>query len=103
MLKRRCGIQGRRLEILRRRKGVWLPTVFKPDDAAARGLFTSSRSAVSAVRQKDAFTQPSLTKHIRNVEEALGAKIVDRSSRSLALTPRAGSFTIMPDGSSSSG
>jgi DNA-binding transcriptional LysR family regulator len=32
-------------------------------------------------------TQPSLTKHIRNVEEALGAKIVNRSSRSLALTP----------------
>lgn len=32
-------------------------------------------------------TQPSLTKHIRNVEEALGAKVVNRSSRSLALTP----------------
>lgn len=32
-------------------------------------------------------TQPSLTKHIRNVEEALGAKVVNRASRSLALTP----------------
>ncbi len=32
-------------------------------------------------------TQPSLTKHIRNVEEALDAKVVNRSSRSLTLTP----------------
>ncbi len=31
-------------------------------------------------------TQPSLTKHIRNVEESLGAKVVNRASRSLALT-----------------
>ncbi|HTZ38940.1 MAG TPA: selenium metabolism-associated LysR family transcriptional regulator [Syntrophales bacterium] len=32
-------------------------------------------------------TQPSLTKHIRNVEEILGARVVNRASRSLALTP----------------
>lgn len=32
-------------------------------------------------------TQPSLTKHIRNVEEALEAKVVNRASRSLTLTP----------------
>ena len=41
----------------------------------------------SRAARKMHLTQPSLTKHIRNVEEALGAKIVDRSSRSLALTP----------------
>ena len=41
----------------------------------------------SRAAKKMHLTQPSLTKHIRNVEEALGAKIVDRSSRSLALTP----------------
>ena len=32
-------------------------------------------------------TQPSLTKHIRNLEDALGAKVVDRASRALTLTP----------------
>jgi DNA-binding transcriptional LysR family regulator len=32
-------------------------------------------------------TQPSLTKHIRNMEEALGTKVVNRASRNLALTP----------------
>lgn len=41
----------------------------------------------SRAAKKMHLTQPSLTKHIRNVEEALGAKIVNRSSRSLALTP----------------
>ncbi|HSD95327.1 MAG TPA: selenium metabolism-associated LysR family transcriptional regulator [Syntrophales bacterium] len=41
----------------------------------------------SRAARKMHLTQPSLTKHVRNVEEALGAKIVDRSSRSLALTP----------------
>ena len=40
----------------------------------------------SRAAKKMHLTQPSLTKHIRNVEEALGAKIVNRSSRSLALT-----------------
>jgi DNA-binding transcriptional LysR family regulator len=44
------------------------------------------RSFSRAARKMN-LTQPSLTKHVRNVEEALGAKIVDRSSRSLALTP----------------
>ena len=32
-------------------------------------------------------TQPSLTKHIRNLEDALGAKVVNRASRALTLTP----------------
>lgn len=32
-------------------------------------------------------TQPSLTKHIRNLEEALGAKLVNRASRAFTLTP----------------
>lgn len=32
-------------------------------------------------------TQPSLTKHIRNLEEALGAKVVNRASRAFTLTP----------------
>jgi DNA-binding transcriptional LysR family regulator len=32
-------------------------------------------------------TQPSLTKHIRNVEESLGTKVVNRASRGLTLTP----------------
>jgi DNA-binding transcriptional LysR family regulator len=41
----------------------------------------------SRAAKKMHLTQPSLTKHIRNVEEALGAKIVNRSSRSLSLTP----------------
>ena len=40
----------------------------------------------SRAAKKMHLTQPSLTKHIRNVEEALGAKIVNRSSRSLDLT-----------------
>jgi DNA-binding transcriptional LysR family regulator len=41
----------------------------------------------SRAAKKMRLTQPSLTKHIRNVEEALGTKVVNRSSRSLALTP----------------
>ena len=41
----------------------------------------------SRAAKKMHLTQPSLTKHIRNLEEALGAKIVNRSSRSLDLTP----------------
>jgi DNA-binding transcriptional LysR family regulator len=41
----------------------------------------------SRAAKKMHLTQPSLTKHIRNIEEALGAKVVIRSSRSLALTP----------------
>jgi DNA-binding transcriptional LysR family regulator len=41
----------------------------------------------SRAAKKMHLTQPSLTKHIRNVEDALGAKVVDRSSRSLSLTP----------------
>jgi DNA-binding transcriptional LysR family regulator len=41
----------------------------------------------SRAAKKMHLTQPSLTKHIRNVEEGLGAKIVNRSSRSLSLTP----------------
>ena len=32
-------------------------------------------------------TQPSLTKHIRNLEDALGAKVVNRASRDFTLTP----------------
>lgn len=31
-------------------------------------------------------SQPSLTKHIRNLEDALGAKVVDRANRALTLT-----------------
>ncbi len=41
----------------------------------------------SRAAKKMHLTQPSLTKHIRNVEEALGVKIVNRSSRSIVLTP----------------
>jgi DNA-binding transcriptional LysR family regulator len=41
----------------------------------------------SRAAKKMHLTQPSLTKHIRNIEEALGSKVVNRSSRSLALTP----------------
>jgi len=41
----------------------------------------------SRAARKMHLTQPSLTKHIRNVEEILGAKIVNRSSRGIALTP----------------
>ena len=33
-------------------------------------------------------TQPSLTKHIRNVEDALGAKVVNRASRAFTLDAR---------------
>lgn len=32
-------------------------------------------------------TQPSLTKHIRNLEDALGARVVNRASRAFTLTP----------------
>ncbi len=32
-------------------------------------------------------SQPSLTKHIRNLEEVLGAKVVNRASRAFTLTP----------------
>ena len=41
----------------------------------------------SRAAKKMHLTQPSLTKHIRNIEEALGSKVVNRSSRSLSLTP----------------
>ncbi len=41
----------------------------------------------SRAAKKMHLTQPSLTKHIRNIEEALGSKIVNRSSRSLSLMP----------------
>ncbi|HTZ38820.1 MAG TPA: selenium metabolism-associated LysR family transcriptional regulator [Syntrophales bacterium] len=44
------------------------------------------RSFSRAARRMN-LTQPSLTKHIRNVEEILGSKVVNRASRSLALTP----------------
>lgn len=32
-------------------------------------------------------TQPSLTKHIRNLEDTLGAKVINRASRAFTLTP----------------
>jgi DNA-binding transcriptional LysR family regulator len=41
----------------------------------------------SRAAKKMHLTQPSLTKHIRNVEEALGTKVVNRTNRSLSLTP----------------
>ncbi len=41
----------------------------------------------SRAAKKMHLTQPSLTKHIRNIEETLGSKVVNRGSRSLDLTP----------------
>lgn len=41
----------------------------------------------SAAAKKMFLTQPSLTKHMKNMEEAICAKIVNRESRGLTLTP----------------
>jgi DNA-binding transcriptional LysR family regulator len=41
----------------------------------------------SRAAKKMHLTQPSLTKHIRNMEEALKEKVVNRASRALTLTP----------------
>jgi len=41
----------------------------------------------SGAARKMYLTQPSLTKHIRNVEEILGMKILNRRSRGITLTP----------------
>lgn len=40
----------------------------------------------SRAAKKMCLTQPSLTKHIKNLEEQLGTRLVDRSSRELSLT-----------------
>jgi DNA-binding transcriptional LysR family regulator len=41
----------------------------------------------SAAAKKMFLTQPSLTKHVKNMEEAVGARIVNRESRGVTLTP----------------
>jgi DNA-binding transcriptional LysR family regulator len=41
----------------------------------------------SGAARKMFLTQPSLTKHIKNVEELLGVKILNRRSRGITLTP----------------
>ena len=41
----------------------------------------------SRAAKKMYLTQPSLTKHIKNLEEQLGTRLVDRSNRELSLTP----------------
>ncbi|HOD35511.1 MAG TPA: selenium metabolism-associated LysR family transcriptional regulator [Syntrophales bacterium] len=41
----------------------------------------------SGAARKMSLTQPSLTKHIKNVEELLGAKLLNRRSRGITLTP----------------
>jgi DNA-binding transcriptional LysR family regulator len=50
-------------------------------------IYLVEEHSFSRAARRMLLTQPSLTKHIRNVEEALGAKVVNRASRSLALTP----------------
>ena len=37
--------------------------------------------------ERMALSQPTLTKHIRNLEDAVGARVVDRKSRGVSLTP----------------
>ena len=49
-------------------------------------LLVEERSFSRAARRMY-LSQPSLTKHIRNLEEALGAKVVNRASRAFTLTP----------------
>ena len=44
------------------------------------GSFTHAAEAM-------ALSQPTLTKHIRNLEGAVGARVVDRKSRGISLTP----------------
>ncbi len=41
----------------------------------------------SRAAKKMRLTQPSLTKHIQNLEEQLGTQLVDRSNKELSLTP----------------
>ena len=41
----------------------------------------------SRAAKKMYLTQPSLTKHIKNLEEQLGTRLVDRNNRELSLTP----------------
>ncbi len=41
----------------------------------------------SGAARKMSLTQPSLTKHIKNVEDILGARILNRRSRGITLTP----------------
>ncbi len=41
----------------------------------------------SGAARKMSLTQPSLTKHIKNVEDLLGARILNRRSRGITLTP----------------
>ncbi len=50
-------------------------------------IYLVEECSFSRAARRMNLTQPSLTKHIRNVEEILGSKVVNRSSRSLALTP----------------
>ena len=37
--------------------------------------------------ERMALSQPTLTKHIRNLEDAVGARVVDRKNRGVSLTP----------------
>ncbi|HOO91302.1 MAG TPA: LysR family transcriptional regulator, partial [Syntrophales bacterium] len=41
----------------------------------------------SRAAKKMYLTQPSLTKHIKNLEETIGTLLVDRKSRGISLTP----------------
>jgi len=52
----------------------------------------------SRAAKKMLITQPALTKHIKNLEEVLSAKVVNRGGAGLSLTPEGRSCLIMPSG-----
>jgi DNA-binding transcriptional LysR family regulator len=50
-------------------------------------IYIVEERTFSGAARKMFLTQPSLTKHIKNVEELLGVKILNRRSRGITLTP----------------
>ncbi|MCX5835222.1 MAG: selenium metabolism-associated LysR family transcriptional regulator [Deltaproteobacteria bacterium] len=50
-------------------------------------IYVVEERTFSGAARKMFLTQPSLTKHIKNVEELLGVKILNRRSRDITLTP----------------
>lgn len=50
-------------------------------------VYLVEERSFSRAAKKMYLSQPSLTKHIRNLEDSLGAKVVNRASRAFTLTP----------------
>jgi DNA-binding transcriptional LysR family regulator len=50
-------------------------------------IYLVEEGSFSRAAKRVFLTQPSLTKHIKNLEEAVNAKIVNRENMGISLTP----------------